>query len=153
MFSGIVEEMGAVARFDGARLEIRARKALEDLRVSESIAVAGVCLTVVARHEGGFAVDDIEIAEIGYRDDAEADRGWDAKGFIRSTNTIRERYIVQVLHFGTTPRVERYMVEGGSVDLDVDTSGDRAAPLLAVTPLAVRTTEVTPFEIKVTAKR
>jgi riboflavin synthase len=57
VFSGIVEEMGAVARFDGARLEIRARKALEDLQVSESIAVAGVCLTVVARYEGGFAVD------------------------------------------------------------------------------------------------
>ncbi len=106
-----------------------------------------------ALNQPGFAVDDIEIPEIGYRDDAEADNGWDAKGFIRSTNTIRERYIVQVLHFGTTPRVERYVVEGGSVDLDVDTSGDRAAPLLAVTPLAVRTTEVAPFEVKVTAKR
>lgn len=57
MFSGIVEETGKVAAFDGARLEISARKALEDLGVSDSIAVAGVCLTVVARYEGGFAVD------------------------------------------------------------------------------------------------
>jgi riboflavin synthase len=57
LFSGIVEETGTIAAFDGSRLEIRARRALEDLNVSDSIAVAGVCLTVVGRYEGGFAVD------------------------------------------------------------------------------------------------
>ncbi len=97
----------------------------------------------------GFAVDDIAIPEIGYRDDAEADNGWQAKGFIRSTNTIRERYIVQVLHFGATPSVDRHVVEAGTIDLDVDTSGDRSAPVLTVTPLAVRTTDAAPFEVQV----
>ncbi|MDE3193314.1 MAG: immune inhibitor A [Chloroflexota bacterium] len=100
----------------------------------------------------GFAVDDIEIPQIGYRDDAEADNGWVAKGFIRSTNTIRARYIVQVLHFGATPTVDRHVVEAGSIDLDVDASGDRSAPILAVTPLAVRTTDPVSFELKVTPK-
>ncbi|MBI4220452.1 MAG: riboflavin synthase, partial [Chloroflexi bacterium] len=57
MFSGIVEETGTVAAFDGMRLEIKALKALEDLHLSDSIAVAGVCLTVVGRYEGGFAVE------------------------------------------------------------------------------------------------
>lgn len=57
MFSGIVEETGQVASFLGGRLEVRARKVLDDLNVSESISVSGVCLTVVARHEGGFSVD------------------------------------------------------------------------------------------------
>lgn len=57
MFSGIVEETGTVKAFDGARLEIKATTTLHDLAVSDSISVAGVCLTVVARHEGGFAVD------------------------------------------------------------------------------------------------
>src|SRR3989304_2610418 len=33
-----------------------------------------------ALNKGGFAVDDIEVAEIGYRDNAEADRGWGAEG-------------------------------------------------------------------------
>jgi riboflavin synthase len=57
MFSGIVEEMGTVRSFDGVRLEIRARKSLGGLKVSDSIAVAGTCLTVVARTRGGFAAE------------------------------------------------------------------------------------------------
>lgn len=57
MFTGIVEETGEVASFRGGRLEIRAHKVLDDLTVSESISVAGVCLTVVGLQEGGFAVD------------------------------------------------------------------------------------------------
>ncbi|MDE3101982.1 MAG: immune inhibitor A [Chloroflexota bacterium] len=99
----------------------------------------------------GLAIDDVAIPQIGYRDDAETDNGWVAKGFIRSTNTIRESYIVQVLHFGATPTVDRHVVTGGSVDIEVSTSGDRSAPLLAVTPLAVRTTDAAPFEVKVSA--
>lgn len=105
-----------------------------------------------ALNKGGFAVDDIEIPEIGYRDDAEADRGWDAKGFIRSTNVVRARYVVQVLHFGAVPRVERTIVEDGSLEIEVDASADRAAPILAVTPLLPRSTSPIAFEVQVRAK-
>lgn len=97
----------------------------------------------------GFAVEDVEVPEIGYRDTATSDAGWDAKGFIRSTNTIRERYVVQVIHFGATPRVERHLVDDGTLDLSVDATDDSAAPELVVTPLAVRTTDPAPFEVKV----
>jgi immune inhibitor A len=100
----------------------------------------------------GFAVDDIEIPEIGYRDDAEADNGWDAKGFIRSSNVVRERYIVQVLHFGATPSVERWVVENGKLEIDVDPTNDRSAPILAVSALATRVTDPTTFEVLVTSK-
>ncbi|MBI2983758.1 MAG: immune inhibitor A, partial [Chloroflexi bacterium] len=106
-----------------------------------------------ALNKGGFAVDDIEIAEIGYRDDAEADRGWDAKGFIRSTNLVRARYVVQVLHFGAAPKVERTIVQDGKLEIEVDASADRAAPLLAVTPLVPRSTEPIAFEVQVTPRR
>ncbi len=105
-----------------------------------------------ALNKGGFAVDDIEIAEIGYRDDAEADRGWDAKGFIRSTNVVRARYVVQVLHFGATPKVERFVVEDGKVEIDVDAGADRSAPILAVTPLVPRSTEPISFEVQAKAR-
>jgi riboflavin synthase len=57
MFSGIIEEMGTVHAFDGVRLEIRASKTLGGLNVSDSIAVAGTCLTVVARGTGSFAAE------------------------------------------------------------------------------------------------
>jgi riboflavin synthase len=61
MFTGIVEELGAVARVArGAatmRLEIRAKTTLEGSEVGASIAVNGACLTVVERRPDGLAFD------------------------------------------------------------------------------------------------
>ncbi len=101
----------------------------------------------------GWAIDDLAIPEIGWSDDAEADRDWSASGFIRSTNLVRQRYVVQVLRFGPTPTIERRIVEGGALELDLDASGDRRAPLLAVTGLAPRTTQSASFEVVAEAKR
>ena len=100
----------------------------------------------------GFAIDDIEIPGL-FTDDAENDGGWQADGFVRSTNLVAQRYVVQLLRFtaqGAT--VDRRIVENGTVQIDVDTSGDRRAPLLAVTGLAVRTTQPVPFEVAVDKK-
>jgi len=47
MFTGIVEELGTVASREGPRLRIAARTVLEDVSSGASIAVNGVCLTVV----------------------------------------------------------------------------------------------------------
>ena len=97
----------------------------------------------------GFAIDDIQIPGV-FTDDAEADAGWTADGFVRSTNLVAQRYVVQLLRFtdkGAT--VDRRIVENGSAVIDVDTSADRKAPLLAVTGLAVRTTQPVPFEVAV----
>ena len=57
MFSGIVEEKGQVVSFDGERLEVRASDVLPSLEVSGSVAVSGVCLTVIENVEGGFVVE------------------------------------------------------------------------------------------------
>jgi riboflavin synthase len=61
MFTGIIEEMGHVAtietRPDGARLRIRAGALIEGAGIGESIAVSGVCLTVVDVASGEFAAD------------------------------------------------------------------------------------------------
>jgi riboflavin synthase len=61
MFTGIVEEMGAVesveSRSAGARLKILCRKVLEDMVEGSSIAVNGVCLTAVEVHGESFAAD------------------------------------------------------------------------------------------------
>jgi len=60
MFTGIVEATGRVARVDpagtGRRLRIDTALGAE-LRAGESIAVNGVCLTVVACDATGFAAD------------------------------------------------------------------------------------------------
>ena len=57
MFTGIVEELGAVTDFDGSRLRIAARKVLDDVALGDSIAVNGCCLTVVAMGDGWWEAD------------------------------------------------------------------------------------------------
>ncbi len=57
MFTGIVEEMGSVAAFEGIRLRIAAQLVLEDVHLGDSIAVNGCCLTLVEQGEGWWEAD------------------------------------------------------------------------------------------------
>jgi riboflavin synthase len=63
LFTGIVEEIGVVRHVEetpsGRRVEVSAERVLERLAVDDSIAVAGVCLTVVARDDRSFTVDAV----------------------------------------------------------------------------------------------
>lgn len=49
MFTGIVEDLGRVVSRDGARIVVRSSIAAWDAAVGHSIAIDGVCLTVVDR--------------------------------------------------------------------------------------------------------
>jgi riboflavin synthase len=57
MFTGIVRELGTVASFDGSRLVVTAPETAAGAAVGDSVAVAGVCLTVVAAADGRLAFD------------------------------------------------------------------------------------------------
>jgi len=61
VFTGIVEEIGTVRAVerhgDIARLELTARRALEGSEIGASVAVDGVCLTVVAARPDGLAFE------------------------------------------------------------------------------------------------
>ncbi|MDH5775659.1 MAG: riboflavin synthase, partial [Nitrospirota bacterium] len=61
MFSGIVEEMGAVQAIErglaGAKFSILASAILEDLQVGESVSVSGACLTATIVEGNSFSVD------------------------------------------------------------------------------------------------
>lgn len=53
-------------------------------------------ITDDAYNSPGFVIDDISIPEINYRDDAEtSDAGWLARGFIRTDNTLPQRFLAQ----------------------------------------------------------
>jgi riboflavin synthase len=64
MFTGIIEEMGSLHSMrklgGGYRLSIRAPRSSRDLKVSDSVAVNGVCLTVVEKSGDLFHVDAVE---------------------------------------------------------------------------------------------
>ena len=57
MFTGIIEELGVVDSIGAGRLAIRASKVLEDVSLGDSIAVNGVCLTVVEFDDRSFSAD------------------------------------------------------------------------------------------------
>ncbi|MGA1111362.1 MAG: riboflavin synthase [Ilumatobacteraceae bacterium] len=57
MFTGIVEELGAVASRSGSRLRITAKDVLRDSTIGASIAVNGCCLTVVQAGDGWWEAD------------------------------------------------------------------------------------------------
>ncbi len=61
MFTGIVEELGTVRyiqrKSQGVTLEIHASEVLTDAQVGNSIAVDGVCLTIVSLTPEAFAAD------------------------------------------------------------------------------------------------
>lgn len=47
MFTGIIEETGVISEFAGGKIRVKCSKVLEETHIGESIAVNGVCLTVV----------------------------------------------------------------------------------------------------------
>jgi len=57
MFTGIVEEIGAVRGASLDSLVIEARAVLEGTKLGDSIAVNGVCLTVTSLDNNSFSVD------------------------------------------------------------------------------------------------
>jgi len=61
MFTGIVEEVGSIRAIEQrpqvARLEIEARVTLDGVDLGGSVAVNGVCLTVIERRPSGFVFE------------------------------------------------------------------------------------------------
>ncbi len=57
MFTGIVEEVGVVAKISDNAMTIRASKVLEGVKLGDSIAVNGACLTAVEFSQSEFSVD------------------------------------------------------------------------------------------------
>lgn len=61
MFTGIIEEVGTIQdirkKAGSAGIKIGAQRVLEDVKIGDSIAVNGICLTVTAYTEAGFTAD------------------------------------------------------------------------------------------------
>ncbi|NOY53265.1 MAG: riboflavin synthase [Deltaproteobacteria bacterium] len=61
MFTGIIEEIGEIAELhtgaESARMTVKAKTVLKDVRPGDSIAVSGACLTVVQFNKTSFTVD------------------------------------------------------------------------------------------------
>ena len=64
MFTGIIQEIGivdaVVRKSGGVRLAIRADASAQEIKVDDSVAINGVCQTVISRRESSFEVEAVE---------------------------------------------------------------------------------------------
>jgi riboflavin synthase len=57
LFTGIVEEIGAVTQINERGMTVQCAKVMEDLKLGDSVSVNGACLTVVSQTAKEFSVD------------------------------------------------------------------------------------------------
>ncbi|MDF4249341.1 riboflavin synthase [Streptomyces sp. WMMB303] len=141
MFTGIVEELGEVVAVEdlggSARLRLRGPRVTADARHGDSIAVNGVCLTVVETRDGEFTADVIaetlERSSLGAltagspvnleRPMALGGRldGHLVQGHVDGTGTVTARHDADSgtdLTIGLPEGLGRYLVEKGSITVD-----------------------------------
>lgn len=85
---------------------------------------------------GGIAVDDVSIPELGYKDDAEADNGWQSAGFVRLANAMPQHYYVALVKFKDSGGFEVQPVdvsEEGKASFTVEGAYSKAVLVIAGT--------------------
>lgn len=141
MFTGIIEELGTVERVTRGRvsaiLAIRAEAILSDLKIGDSVAVNGVCLTATSLTGHGFTADVMHetldrssLAGLGPGSPVNLERAMAADGRFGGhivaghvdgvgTITAIEQDDNAIWFTITAPeQVLRYVVEKGSIAID-----------------------------------
>ena len=141
MFTGIIEELGTVERVTRGRvsaiLAIRAEAILSDLKIGDSVAVNGVCLTATSLTGHGFTADVMHetldrsaLAGLGPGSPVNLERAMAANGrfgghivagHVDGVGTIAaiEKDDNAIWFTITAPaQVLRYVVEKGSIAID-----------------------------------
>lgn len=141
MFTGIIEEVGTVRTINKttkqSRLTVSANLVLENLKIGDSIAINGVCLTVINFDQKRFCVDVMNetiqrtaYLQLKVNSHVNLERamqlngrlgGHLVSGHVDGTGTIIQikkdlnatRYTIQ-----TTPVLLKYIVEKGSIAID-----------------------------------
>jgi riboflavin synthase len=141
MFTGLIEGLGTIQAVrssgQGRRMVVQADYSLEHVRIGDSIAVDGACLTAVAVSGKRFEVDvspetlrttTLGTAKIGQRVNLErslrlSDRidGHLVAGHVDGTGVIRDRQVAgnaTVVSVAVPQALSRYLIRKGSVAVD-----------------------------------
>ncbi len=141
MFTGIVEEMGAITvlgkTLAGTKLTILASTVMGDLKIGDSVSVNGTCLTVVSRSERDFSVEispeTLSITTLGLLNPGtpvnleramrlnERIGGHLVAGHVDGVGVIRSRHQdanAIMLAIEAPPEILRYCVAKGSITVD-----------------------------------
>ena len=137
MFTGIVEERGRVRSLEGGRLAVECRTVAGDAEVGASVAVNGVCLTVVERGEAALGFDlapetvaRSTLGDLRPGDPVNLERpltlaarlgGHLVQGHVDAVGTVQAvegNGAGTIMRIGIPRDLGRYMVEKGSVAVD-----------------------------------
>jgi len=142
MFTGIVEELGTVreATVSGGRsgkITVSAGKVLEGTKVGDSIAISGVCQTVVSMDAAKFTADVMPetlrrttMGEMRPGEPVNLERALEVggrlgghimNGHVDAVGTVRSRRVEEnavLFDVAVPPELSPYIVEKGSIGLD-----------------------------------
>ena len=141
MFTGLVAELGTVQRLarqgSSYHLTVGAKKVLTNLKIGDSVAVNGACLTVVRMDEGGFTADvmpeTVRLTNIGSLQPGSKVNlertlrlcdgldGHIVSGHVEGLGTISEQRpegIAVVVTIATPPELLKYIIKKGSIAID-----------------------------------
>jgi riboflavin synthase len=141
MFTGLIEEKGFIKEKiktgDGIRFVLSAKRIMDDLKIGDSVAVNGVCLTVVQKENNTFAVDTIEetlkktnLGSTKLKDPVNLERplkadarlgGHFVLGHVDTTGTIKQVKELSNSHFITITfpgGYQKYLIPVGSISID-----------------------------------
>lgn len=130
MFTGLIEELGALTARDGARFRFSARLVTGGVEIGDSIAVNGCCLTVVDLAAGTWSADVVDetlrrttLGALRPGDPVNLERpvragdplgGHVVQGHVDTTGEVRTGAPSLTVHVPDT----RYVAEKGSVAVD-----------------------------------
>jgi len=141
MFTGIIEEIGIIQKIDvienGKRLKISASKIMDDVKVDDSVAVNGVCLTVIKLEQNSFWAEAVgetlkktTINKLYQNTNVNLERAVrlsdrlgghlvqghvNGIGVIKKINRLGENYYVEVR---VPSDLEKYLIKEGSIAVD-----------------------------------
>ena len=141
MFTGLVAELGTVQRLarqgNSYHMTVGAKKVLTNLKIGDSVAVNGACLTVVRMDEGGFTADvmpeTVRLTNIGSLQPGSKVNlertlrlcdgldGHIVSGHVEGLGTISEQRpegIAVVVTIATPPELLKYIIKKGSIAID-----------------------------------
>ncbi len=141
MFTGIIEELGEIKNINrkrsGLSIDIALQIKVDDLSIGESIAVNGVCLTVVKVRDIFFTVDAVpetlehsNIAGLKVKDKVNLERalkgesrlgGHIVSGHIDGVGYIRKKILRRdscEMTISFPKNLRRYLVKKGSIAID-----------------------------------
>jgi hypothetical protein len=91
-------------------------------------------VTDAAVNGEGLLIDDLEIPEINYSTDFEADEGgWEGDGFVRIQNNLPQTYQVSIIRHGRDTTVETFPLSGdNTLEVPLQIGGDTSSVTLVV---------------------